>query len=41
VAAWKPGALPGEDGQGPSREEIDALIDAILREQLGPLPGLD
>ena len=41
VAARKPGALPWEEGRGPSREEIDALIDAILREQLGPLPGLD
>jgi hypothetical protein len=41
VAARKPGALPWEEGRGPSREEIDALIDAILRAQLGPLPGLD
>jgi hypothetical protein len=40
-AARKPGTLPWEEGRGPSREEIDTLIDAILREQLGPLPGLD
>jgi hypothetical protein len=33
--------LPGEDDQDPSWEEVDALIAAILREQLGPLPGLD
>jgi hypothetical protein len=41
VADGKPGALPGEDGQGPRWEEVDALIAAILGEQLGPLPGLD
>ena len=41
VAARNPEALPWEDGQGPSWEEADALIAAILREQLGPLPGLD
>jgi hypothetical protein len=41
VADGKPGALPWEDGQGPRWEEVDALIAAILGEQLGPLPGLD
>jgi hypothetical protein len=40
-AARKPGVLPWEEGRRPSREETDALIAAILREQLGPLPGLD
>jgi hypothetical protein len=41
VAARKPEALPREDGQSLGWEEADALIAAILRDQLGPLPGLD
>jgi hypothetical protein len=41
VAARKPEALPRKDGQSLSWEEVDALIDAILRAQLGPLPGRD
>jgi hypothetical protein len=33
--------LPWEDGWVPSREEAEAVIAAILHEQLGPLLALN